>query len=206
MAETRIEHWDAVYASKADENLSWHQDDPAVSLELCDVAGISSGSSVIDVGGGTSRFASCLLSRGVNDLALLDVSRRALEKASRRLGDAGRSVDWIVGDVTTWSPQRQYDLWHDRAVFHFLVAPGDRAAYVERLVSALRRGGHAIVATFAPEGPETCSALPVMRYDADLLGRTLGEAFRLATERRHEHLTPWGTPQAFQYCLFRKAG
>ncbi len=203
MADERQSHWEGVYREKNDDQLSWHQDDPAISLELCDVAGINNRSSVIDIGGGTSRFAARLIERGLRDVSVLDVSEAALNRSRRHLGPVGEQIKWIAADVTSWSPGRSYDLWHDRAVFHFLVDAEDRAAYRNRLCRCVRPGGHAIIATFALNGPKTCSGLPVARYDPDGLTKALGDRFTLMARRSHTHNTPWGIGQSFQYSLFR---
>ena len=203
MADERVGHWEGVYREKEDTQLSWHQDDPSLSLELCDLAGVDKGSSVVDIGGGTSRFAERLIEKGLSDVSVLDVSEAALDRSRRQLGPVGERIVWIAADVTTWSPDRSYDLWHDRAVFHFLVDAGDRTAYRERLYRCLRPGGHAIIATFALDGPEKCSGLPVVRYDPEGLSEVLGDRFTLVTHRRHTHITPWGTPQSFQFSLLR---
>lgn len=195
-------HWEGVYAEKSDGDVSWHQDVPSVSLEFADAAGVDASSVIIDVGGGTSQFADCLLDRGFKDVTVLDVSEPALAAARARLGTREADVRWIVADVTAWSPDRHYDLWHDRAVFHFMTVPGDRAAYVDRLSNALRPNGRAIISTFALDGPERCSGLPVMRYSPKTLAETLGPRFELIANRRHLHVTPWGTQQSFQFSLF----
>lgn len=197
-------HWERIYGEKTESQLSWHQDDPAVSLELSELAGVTPGSSVIDIGGGTSRYAPSLVEKGLGDVTVLDVSRAALDAARRRIGEEAEKIQWVAANVTTWEPSRRYDLWHDRAVFHFLIDQKDRAAYIDRLSRCLKPGGHAIMATFALDGPETCSGLPVVRYDPESLGRTLGERFELIASRLHEHRTPWGSPQSFQFSLFRK--
>ena len=204
MADERSSHWEGIYRKKDDTQLSWHQDDPSVSLELCDVAGVDSSSSVIDIGGGTSRFTERLTERGFSDVSVLDVSEAALDRSRRQLGPASEQIEWIAADVTTWKPDGTYDLWHDRAVFHFLVDADDRTAYLNRLCLCLRPGGHAIIATFALNGPEKCSGLPVVRYDPEGLSKVLGDQFALVAHRRHTHKTPWGSPQAFQYSLLRK--
>lgn len=197
-------HWESVYAEKSDGDVSWHQDVPSVSLEFADAAGVDASSVIIDVGGGTSRFAECLLDRGFKDVTVLDVSEPALAAARARLGPREADVRRIVADVTVWSPDRHYDLWHDRAVFHFMTVPGDRPAYVDRLSNALRPNGRAIISTFAPDGPERCSGLPVMRYSPKTLAEALGPRFELIANRRHLHVTPWGTQQSFQFSLFRR--
>jgi SAM-dependent methyltransferase len=134
---------------------------------------------------------------------VLDLSAAALAAAKARIGDTAKQVEWITADVTTWEPSQTYDVWHDRAVFHFLTDPADQAAYVDRLRRALRRGGHVIIGTFAPDGPEKCSGLPVARHNADSLGAVLGREFVLVDARPHEHLTPWATTQRFQFSTFR---
>ncbi len=202
MPDERTGHWDDVYRERDESRLSWHQDDPAISLELFGIAGIDE-TSVIDIGAGTSRFATRLVERGVHDVTVLDVSGAALDRSRRQLGEAADRIDWITADVRTWPPVRTYDLWHDRAMFHFLVDARERAAYRSRLRRALRPGGHAIIATFAHDGPEACSGLPVVRYEPDGLRRALGDRFTLVAHRHHVHHTPWGSPQSFQYSLLR---
>ncbi|QPZ93384.1 class I SAM-dependent methyltransferase [Thioclava electrotropha] len=204
MNEARKDHWDRIYGNKSDSDLSWHQDAPEISLELAERAGLTPDTRVIDVGAGTSRVVDGLIARGLRDISVLDLSQAALDAQRARLGPRGADVEWIVADITRWSPQRVYDLWHDRAVFHFLVDPSDRAAYVTRLSRALRIGGHAIIVTFAPDGPETCSGLPVRRYSPEALGGVLGPDFELVAKRFQKHTTPSGNLQSFQFSLFRK--
>ncbi|UWR09541.1 trans-aconitate 2-methyltransferase [Ruegeria sp. B32] len=206
MTADRKTHWDTVYGAKSEDQLSWHQDDPKVSLDLIGLAGVTAKSSVIDIGGGTSRLAGALLEKGLRDVTVLDLSPVALQAAHDRLGPAGDAVTWIAADITQWTPDRKYDLWHDRAVFHFLVDPMDRAAYLDTLAQAVVAGGHAIIATFAPDGPETCSGLPVARYESGQISEMLGNDFALVADRRHSHHTPWGAIQSFQYSLFRRLG
>ena len=162
--------------------------------------------SVIDAGGGSSRLAERLLDRGHEGLAVLDVSAAALERAKARLGERAGRVRWIVGDVTRVEDVGTYDVWHDRAVFHFLTEASDRARYVALLRRALAPGGHAVIATFAPDGPEQCSGLAVVRYDGPGLARELGDGFTLLRTVEETHRTPWGKPQAFQYSVFRRDG
>lgn len=197
-------HWDGVYSAKTEAELSWHQDDPSVSFDLMHKAGLSAATSVIDIGGGTSRIVDGLLAAGLRDVSVLDLSENALLAARQRLGPDSDKVTWITADVTRWRAQRTYDLWHDRAVFHFLTGPEDRAAYLRRLEKSLSPAGHAIIATFSLDGPEKCSGLPVVRYSPDTLAATLGAGFERVVHQHHEHRTPWGSPQAFQYSLFRK--
>lgn len=200
----RSTHWDHVYATKGEAEVSWFQDSPAISLELIRAANPDPGASVIDIGGGASRLVDALLQHGYRDLAVLDLSAHALDAAKRRIGHAASMVDWIVADATTWQPAKTYDIWHDRAAFHFLTEARDRAAYVERLRSAVASGGHVIIATFAPDGPEKCSGLPVQRYDGASLAAELGPEFELIETRSETHHTPWNSTQAFQFSRFRK--
>lgn len=200
----RSAHWDHVYATKGEAEVSWFQDSPAISLELIRAANPDPGASVIDIGGGASRLVDALLQRGNRDLAVLDLSAHALDAAKRRIGHAASTVDWIVADATTWQPARTYDIWHDRAAFHFLTEARDRAAYVARLRSAVASGGHVIIATFAPDGPEKCSGLPVQRHDGASLAAEFGPAFELIETRSETHHTPWNSTQAFQFSWFRK--
>ena len=203
---SRQDHWDKVYAEKAPETVSWYQPRPAVSLELVAAAGIRPQDPVIDVGGGASKFIDCLLDAGFTAVTVLDLSAEALAHARSRLGARAARVQWIHGDVTRFDPPTRYALWHDRAVFHFLVDAADRAAYVNRLRSSLVPGGTVIIATFAPDGPEKCSGLPVMRHDEASLQRELGPEFELQEARRDTHLTPWRSEQRFLYARFRLAG
>jgi SAM-dependent methyltransferase len=206
MTTDRRTHWNTAYDRTPPDRLSWHQDAPGVSLDLIRIAGVTAASSVIDIGGGTSRLAGALLAMGLQDVTVLDLSQVALDAARERLGQAGDSMTWIAADITAWTPDRPYDLWHDRAVFHFLVEAPDRAAYLDSLARAVRPGGHALIATFAPDGPETCSGLPVARYSPADLAACLGPRFDLVTHRRELHRTPAGKRQAFQYSLFRRPG
>ncbi|MCK1437053.1 class I SAM-dependent methyltransferase [Bradyrhizobium sp. 15] len=198
----RQAHWQSVYATKAEREVSWFQEDPAPSLDLITETGISTDDGIIDVGGGASRLVDGLLQRGFTRVAILDLSAKALEAAKLRLGRRGETVAWIVADVTTWNPSDTYHVWHDRAAFHFLTDPADRDAYIACLKKAVRPAGHVIIATFAPDGPERCSGLPIVRYDPEALAETLGPTFELVGSRRHDHLTPGGNTQRFQFSRF----
>lgn len=198
------DHWNAVYSKKTEAELSWHQDNPSVALDLMKMIDLTVRSSVIDVGAGTSRLMDKLLDLGISDLSALDLSESALAAARVRLSERETSVKWIVEDITRWEPSRTYDIWHDRAVFHFLVTAKDRDAYIQRLSRSLIPGGHAIIATFALDGPEKCSGLPVARYSPITLAKTLGSGFSLVGHKAYLHHTPWGSRQSFQYSLFRK--
>jgi SAM-dependent methyltransferase len=203
---TRKTHWETVYTTKGEGEVSWFQDNPAPSLELIDRVGPGPDSAIIDIGGGASRLVDFLLARGFCRITVLDISASALDVAKARLASRAEAVQWIVADVTAWQPVQRFDIWHDRAAFHFLVDPADRAAYIARLKQALAPGGHAIIGTFAKDGPEKCSGLPVQRYDGEELARELGEGFRLIEARRHDHVTPWHSNQRFQFSLFQWQG
>jgi SAM-dependent methyltransferase len=201
--EQRRLHWQKVYQSKGEHDVSWFQDVPAPSLELMAAIAVTPAASVIDIGGGASRLVDHLIERGFRSITVLDLSDAALVAAKERLGDCASCAEWIVADVTQWEPTTAYDVWHDRAAFHFLTDEADRAAYVARLRRALRIGGHAIIATFALDGPERCSGLAVVRYSPDSLRQTLGSDFSLVASRAHTHATPWGSTQSFQFSAFR---
>jgi SAM-dependent methyltransferase len=200
----RSAHWEGVYRTKGEREVSWFQETPSVSLELIRSAGATRLSPIVDIGGGASRLVDALVHRGYEALTVLDLSESALAAAKARLGEAAAGVTWIVADVVGWRPRQRYDIWHDRAAFHFLTEVADRTAYVACLREALRPGGHAIIATFALDGPERCSGLPVVRYDAASLGEVLGGAFSLVETRRHDHHTPMGSTQRFQFSVFRR--
>jgi SAM-dependent methyltransferase len=202
-AAERQKHWQSVYTSKRETEVSWFEENPAPSLDLIALVGAGRSSAVIDIGGGASRLVDRLILQGYEDFTVLDISAAALEAAEARLGEKAQRVHWLVADVTTWEPSRVYDVWHDRATFHFLTDPADQAAYVARLRRAVRPGGHAIIGAFALDGPEMCSGLPVARYDVESLGKALGPAFLLVDTRRHDHLTPGGVTQHFQFSVFR---
>jgi 2-polyprenyl-3-methyl-5-hydroxy-6-metoxy-1,4-benzoquinol methylase len=195
------DHWESVYQSKQEQDFSWTQANP--ELSLCLISEAHRGGSVIDVGGGASALAGRLLEAGYS-VAVLDISRAALERSSAKLGTRAEQVRWIVTDVTAASELGAFDVWHDRAVFHFLTEPSQRAAYVALLSRSIPIGAHAIIATFAPDGPEKCSGLPVRRYDASLLSAELGEGFSLMKSVPEMHKTPCGKLQSFQYSVFRR--
>jgi SAM-dependent methyltransferase len=200
----RSSHWETVYSTKAETEVSWFQQSPAISLALIKATGAAKDAGIIDIGGGASRLADALLHDGYRDISVLDLSASALEAAKARIGAASRAIDWIVADVTRWTPARSYDVWHDRAAFHFLNLPQDRAAYVERLRRAVVASGHVIIATFALDGPEKCSGLPVQRYDGKSLAAELGGDFELVETRGDVHRTPWDSTQSFQFSRFRR--
>jgi methyltransferase family protein len=193
------EHWESVYAAKGERDVSWFEPSPDVSLDMIVDAGLTRETCIVDIGGGESRLVDALVRRGVSCIAVVDVAGAALERARRRLGSDASMVRWIEADVTAewvWQP---VDIWHDRAAFHFLTASDLRDRYTQRLRAMLKRGGFAIIATFAPDGPDKCSGLPVVRYSPETLVAELGDEFALVDARPHTHRTPWGATQAFQY-------
>lgn len=192
-------HWDTVYISKADTDVSWTQSDPKISLSL--ISEICPRGSVVDIGAGASPLAGRLLDAGY-DVAVLDIAAAALDRARGRLGEAAKEVRWIVANVTAVDDIGHYDVWHDRAVFHFLTELADRKRYVGLLQRTIPPGGHAVIATFAMDGPAKCSGLDVRRYDGPSLALELGSGFALVKTVAEIHLTPWGKPQSFQYSVF----
>lgn len=203
----RCRHWEEVYQSRKSEEQSWFQPHPETSLALIELAGCGPSARIIDVGGGTSQLVDALLAKGHRDVSVLDIAPSALEQARQRLGDQADRVRWIEADITSGAVpggRGSFDLWHDRAVFHFLTEPGDRAAYTRALTSSVEAGGHAIIATFAEDGPTRCSGLAVVRYSPESLAAELGDGFELLETRRDLHHTPANREQRFVYCLFRR--
>jgi SAM-dependent methyltransferase len=203
-ASDRRAHWQNVYLTKGEQQVSWSQQAPEPSLSLIEKFADGPRASIIDVGGGASRLVDALHRRGYEAVTVLDLSQAALDAAKRRLGADAANVQWIAADITRWQPPAAFDLWHDRAAFHFLVDADDRDAYLDRLRHGVRPGGHAIIATFALDGPEKCSGLPVQRYDPDGLSKTIGRPFELIDQRAHRHTTPWGAVQSFQFSVLRR--
>jgi SAM-dependent methyltransferase len=197
-------HWENVYRTKGEREVSWFQETPSISLELIRSAGATRHSAIVDIGGGASRLVDALVDEGYEAVTVLDLSESALAASKTRLGQTAARVTWIVADVVRWIPLQGYDIWHDRAAFHFLTDAADRTAYVACLREALRPCGYAIIATFALDGPERCSGLPVIRYDAASLGEVLGSDFSLVETRHHDHHTPMGSTQRFQFSVFRR--
>jgi SAM-dependent methyltransferase len=200
--ETKQAHWDAVYRTKSITDVSWYEPHPDKSLELIRNSAIAPTDPIIDVGGGASFLVDDLLEAGYRDVTVLDVSAAVLQKLRERLGAQASKVSLLHEDITAFEPGRRYALWHDRAVFHFLIAKGDRARYVGALHRALRPGDHLVMATFGPSGPERCSGLPTMRYDEAALAAELGSEFTLLESTLAIHRTPWGASQQFLYGRF----
>lgn len=202
MSTERREHWERVYRTKPDDQLSWYQERPEPSLEM--IRAIEPRPrSVIDIGGGQSALASELLSCGVERVAVLDISGAALERARERLADFGERVEWVCADVLDDPALGEYELWHDRAVFHFLTTPDQRDRYVRKACETVTPGGHVVVGTFALSGPERCSGLDVVRYSAESLAEAFGERFTLEQSREHTHETPWRKAQDFVFVALR---
>ena len=200
----RKRHWEDVYVARRVQETSWHQDVPGPSLDMIATAAGDRKPALIDVGGGASMLVDFLLDQGFEDLTVLDISARALEQARQRLGPRASRVDWVEADVTAYAPTRSFGIWHDRAAFHFLTAREDRRCYVSVLEAALAPGGQAIIAAFAPDGPERCSGLDVVRYDAVGLAAELGPGFQLEETQSVRHLTPAGREQRFGFHRFRR--
>jgi len=197
-------HWEKIYREKAPETVSWYRPHLETSLALIEKAAPEHHVSIIDVGGGESTLVDDLLATGYQNIAVLDVSQTAINVTKRRLGSASEGIHWIAADILTCElASNAYDVWHDRAVFHFLTAMGQRAAYVRQVARAVKPGGYVLVGTFGPEGPTKCSGLKVVRYDAESLHAEFGVRFRLLDSIKELHDTPFGTTQQFLYCMCR---
>jgi ubiquinone/menaquinone biosynthesis C-methylase UbiE len=201
------QHWETVYSSKPSDAVSWYQPHADRSLQLIQATGLGPQTKVIDVGGGASTLVDDLLLHGYQDVTVMDLSASALAVARARQAPMEARVQWLVADVTTAElPAHAFDVWHDRAVFHFLTRAEDRRAYVAQVLRSVKPGGHVIVATFADDGPLQCSGLPVMRYAPEGLHAEFGEPFTLVAHQREAHTTPFGTVQQFVYCYCRAPG
>ncbi|HQT26777.1 MAG TPA: class I SAM-dependent methyltransferase [Burkholderiales bacterium] len=198
-------HWEKVYSTKSADSVSWYQPHAEQSLRLITETNVPRSASIIDVGGGASTLVDDLVEEGYSDLAVLDLSASALAAARKRMGSKAESVKWIEANILDARlPDHAFDIWHDRAVFHFLTSPEERSTYVETVLRAVKPGGHVIVATFAEDGPLQCSGLPVMRYDPEGLHSEFGEPFMLLGHQKEEHHTPSGGIQNFIYCYCKK--
>ncbi len=193
------EHWDRIYRERGPEGVSWHQADPARSVGLITAAAPDHDAAIVDVGGGSSRLVDRLLDLGYTNLTVVDLASLALEYARRRLGDAADRVTWVETDVTAYRLVHPVRVWHDRAVFHFLVDPDDRSRYLARAQEAVAPDGHLIVATFALDGPSMCSGLPIVRYDATSMTRAVAPWFEPVRFEEETHVTPGGAEQRFLY-------
>lgn len=202
MTADRRDHWEAVWRDHPTETLSWHQEHAELSLALI-TERVGPDASIIDVGGGDSPLAGDLLRRGYRDVTVLDVSDAAITQGQQRLGPLAEQVSWIPADVTTYRPARRYQLWHDRAVFHFLTAPNDQQCYAHTAAAAVLPGGWLVIAGFAPDGPEQCSGLPVHRHTSESLTEALEPTFLPVDFSAERHITPAGAVQRFLYATFR---
>ena len=197
-------HWEAIYGKKGPQDVSWYRPHLDRSLQFIDRAALPQEAAIIDVGGGASTLVDDLLSRGYRNVTVLDLSEGAIAQAKSRLGPNAAAVHWLVGDITEAGlPEHHYDFWHDRAVFHFLTEEAARQRYVSAVRHALKPGGHIVVATFGPEGPERCSGLPVVRYSPEGIHDQFGGQFMKTGDDSEMHHTPWGSEQEFVYCYCR---
>jgi 2-polyprenyl-3-methyl-5-hydroxy-6-metoxy-1,4-benzoquinol methylase len=200
----KVAHWERVYGQRREDEVSWFQARPGTSLDLIARTGAGLDARIVDVGGGASRLVDALVEAGYRDVVVLDLASAALERAKARLGASAARASWVQRDVAGWAPDAPFDVWHDRAVFHFMVTPEERQAYRATLMRALKPGGQAIIATFASDGPERCSGLPVRRYEPEQLAAELGDGFQLVERLREEHLTPGGKMQRFQFSRLQR--
>lgn len=201
---TRKDHWEQVFIAKDESAVSWFQADPEPGLGLIKEFNKQLSGPVIDIGAGASRLVDNLLKDGFADITLLDISDTALGKTRQRLGELSGTVNYVVTDITKWSPPEKYHLWHDRAVFHFLVSQSEQAAYINALVQATIPGSIVVMGTFALDGPEKCSGLPVQQYSAQSLAKRLGSGFKLLKSVNHTHLTPAQRQQKFIFSVFER--
>ena len=199
------EHWENIYQTKKSDGVSWHQQKPTTSLNLISETGIDKDAKLIDVGAGDSKLVDNLLALGFRNITVLDVSSNALNKAKKRLGDKANDVKWIVSDLREFETNDRYDLWHDRAVLHFLTEKGDISKYVEKVRRLLKPNGYLIVSTFSENGPKRCSGLDIKQYSEDSM-KKLFSGFEHIKSFEEEHLTPWGDSQIFVYSIFKKRG
>lgn len=199
--EDRKAHWENVYNTKSPEEVSWTQQRPEVSLEILDAFELPHTTSIIDVGGGDSLLVDFLLDEGFEDITVLDISAKAIEKAKKRLGDRAKNVKWVVSDIVDFKPERTFDVWHDRAAFHFLTEPDQVKSYVDIVNKCVN--SYLVIGTFSLEGPKKCSGLDITQYSPDSMGTTF-QGFDRLDCRTHDHVTPFGTSQNFIFCSFRK--
>lgn len=199
MNSARSTHWERVYSNQEPTEFSWYQASPEVSLRLISQTGVQKDDSILDAGGGDSMLVDSLQAQGFRDITVLDISASALARARARMGEKAEAVHWVTADVTAFSPTRRFALWHDRAVFHFLVEPSDRQSYVSTVLATLRSRGHLLLATFGPEGPLRCSGLEICRYSVEQLHEIFSERFELKHHEFRDHVTPAGASQQFIY-------
>jgi SAM-dependent methyltransferase len=200
----RKTHWNRIYEKNSPQEVGWYQEHPEMSLKLIAATGVVVDGSIIDVGGGTSKLSGILLDRGYKDLTVLDISRSSIERAKVQFGPKNMHITWIEADVTTFNFTKKFDIWHDRAVFHFLTEPLDRERYVSSVSNALKPGGYLIISSFGLEGPRKCSGLKIVRYSPETLSNEFGDGFELLETMDEIHTTPYQIQQQFIYCRFKK--
>jgi SAM-dependent methyltransferase len=198
------DHWRQIYGAKQPDKVSWFQPCPKPSLDALDRIASKPSKSFVDIGSGASTLADELLDRGWKDVTLVDIAEPALDAVRQRLGDKAGQIYWEIADALHWRPERTFDIWHDRAVFHFFTGLGERTLYKRALLAGTHPGSHVILGTFALDGPEMCSGLPVQRYDAGSLAIELGGDFQPVADWAETHMTPWGAEQRFIWCIFRR--
>jgi SAM-dependent methyltransferase len=200
----RKTHWNRIYEKNSPEEVGWYQEHPEMSLKLIAATGVVVDGCIIDVGGGTSKLSGILLDRGYKDLTVLDISRSSIERAKLQFGPKNKHITWIEADVTTFNFTKKFDIWHDRAVFHFLTEPLDRERYVSSVSNALKPGGYLIISSFGLDGPPKCSGIKVVRYSSETLSNEFGDGFELLETMDEIHTTPSQIQQQFIYCRFKK--
>lgn len=198
------EHWEKVYTSKEDNEVSWYQDIPRTSIEVVKKTANGQSNSIIDIGGGNSNLASELMNLKFLDISVLDISEASLNRTKEKLGEKAKNINWYVSDVLGFEPTKKFDIWHDRAVFHFVTGQTDKTAYVQKIKNSLKENGTLILATFSKEGPTKCSGLEICQYDKDSLIPLFGKDFDLVDLFKEEHTTPFNTTQNFIYTVWKK--
>lgn len=204
METTRKDHWEKIYETKQPNEVSWTEEVPKTSLDFIHSFNLPKSARIIDIGGGDSRLVDFLLAEGFEHITVLDVSSKALERARKRLGDRANKVTWIVSDLTEFSPDTTYDLWHDRATFHFLTADGQIMRYLSTARKAVKSGGYVTIGTFSTDGPKRCSGLDVKRYSEETLTEQLSKGFEKIRCITEDHITPFNTTQNFLFCSFKR--
>ena len=198
-------HWDDIYRHKTADQLSWTQEKPATSLDFIDTFRLPLDARIIDIGGGESRLAGCLLEMGYHNVTVLDISEEAIKRAQQKLGEKAGLVRWITADIADFRPEQPYDLWHDRATFHFLTTPREVSTYLGHARAALPAGGYLVIGTFSDDGPAKCSGLPVRQYREETLSDALKDGFKKVKCITEDHQTPFHTVQNFLFCSFKRA-
>lgn len=204
MESTRKDHWEKIYETKQPNELSWTQEHPKTSMDFIHGFNLPKSARIIDIGGGDSKLTDFLLAEGFEHITVLDISSKALERGKKRLGDRANKVTWIVSDITEFSPDTTYDLWHDRATFHFLTTQDQIIKYLSVTRKAVNPGGYFIIGTFSTDGPKRCSGLDVKQYSEETLTQLLSKGFEKIRCIKEDHITPFSTRQNFLYCIFRR--